>query len=203
MRKRITGVALVAATTVLAFHPMYLQKEVTNPNIGLQQDEIPIGTSSKSEESVNPTEQVPVTLVNTIDGDTIKVKVKGKIETVRYLLIDTPESKKPNMCVQPYAKEAYFRNDQLVRSGTLTMEMEPGNSRDAYGRLVAYVYADGKSVQETLLKEGFARVGYIMNPPYKYLNLYREDESLAKTSKLNIWSKPHFVTQWGFNGCVP
>jgi micrococcal nuclease len=45
-------------------------------------------------------------------------------------------------------------------------------------------------------------VGYIMNPPYKYLSLYREDESLAKRNKLNIWGKPNFVTKWGFNGCA-
>jgi len=32
-----------------------------------------------------PTGQVPFILVDTIDGDTIKVRVEGKIETVRYL----------------------------------------------------------------------------------------------------------------------
>ncbi|MEH7482128.1 thermonuclease family protein [Neobacillus drentensis] len=196
MGKRITGVALAAATTVLAFHLSPFQKEGIKPSFSLQQDEIPVSTSLKGVNSVTPTGQVPVTLVDTIDGDTIKVRVQGKIETVRYLLIDTPESKKPKMCVQPYAKEAYFRNEELVKSGTVTIEL------DSYGRLVAYVYVDGKSVQETLLKEGFARVGYIMNPPYKYLSLYREDESLAKRSKLNIWGKPNFVTKWGFNGCA-
>jgi micrococcal nuclease len=203
LRKRITGVALIAATTVLAFHPSLFQKEEIKPSYSLMQEEIPASASFKGEESVIPTGQVPVILVDTIDGDTIKVRVEGKIETVRYLLIDTPESKKPKMCVQPYAKEAYLRNDELVKSGTLTMELELENSSDSYGRLVAYVYVDGKSVQETLLKEGFARVAFIMNPPYKYLSLYREDETLAKRSKLNIWSNPNFVTKWGFNGCVP
>ena len=33
--------------------------------------------------------------METIDGDTIKARVKGKVETIRYLLVDTPESKKP------------------------------------------------------------------------------------------------------------
>lgn len=42
------------------------------------------------------------------------------------------------------------------------MEFEEGNTRDAYGRLLAYVYLDGVSVQDMLLKEGFARVAYIM-----------------------------------------
>lgn len=60
------------------------------------------------------------------------------------------------------------------------MELEQGNTRDSYERLLVYVYSDGKSVQEPLLNEGFARVAYIMNPPYKYLPQYWADESLAK-----------------------
>lgn len=202
MRKRITGVALVAATTLLALHPPSFQQEDIKPRVSLQQDEITASTSSKGPAFVIPTEQVPVTLVDTVDGDTIKVRVKGKTETVRYLLIDTPESKKPDMCVQPYSKEAFYRNDKLVKSGTLTIEYEQGDIRDAYGRLLAYVYVEGQSVQETLLKDGSARVAYIMNPPYRYLDLYRDDESLARREKLNIWSRPNFVTKWGFSGCV-
>ena len=35
---------------------------------------------------------IPVELVKTIDGDTIKIKYEGKEQNVRYLLIDTPET---------------------------------------------------------------------------------------------------------------
>ncbi|WP_284035637.1 thermonuclease family protein [Neobacillus sp. 114] len=105
------------------------------------------------------------------------------------------------MCVQPYAKEAFERNNELVKNGSLTLEVEPGNRRDGYGRLLAYVYFDGKSVQKTLLKEGLARVGYIMDPPYKYLNLNKDNENLARSIQINIWSRSGFVTKWGFEGC--
>ncbi|MGI8384149.1 thermonuclease family protein [Robertmurraya sp. P23] len=149
------------------------------------------------------TTQIPVTLIEPVDGDTIKVLVNGNIETVRYLLIDTPESKNPNMCVQLYAKEAYLRNSQLVKSGKLTLEFEQGNTRDSYGRLLAYVFVNGESIQGTLLKEGYARVAYVLHPPYKYLELFREDERLAKREKVNIWSRFDFVTYWGYNGCLP
>ncbi|MEH7375439.1 thermonuclease family protein [Neobacillus drentensis] len=202
MRKRITGVALVAATTLLALHPPSFQQEEIKPRVSLQQDETPASTTRMDEALVIPIGQVPVTFVDNVDGDTIKVRVMGKIETVRYLLIDTPESKKPDMCIQPYAMAAYLRYDELVKSGILTIELEQENTKDTYGRLLAYVYVDGKSVQETLLKEGFARVGYIMKPLYRYLDLYRDDESLARREKLNIWSRPNFVTKWGFSWCV-
>ncbi|MEH7333140.1 thermonuclease family protein [Neobacillus drentensis] len=188
MRKKIVGVTLLTAAIILGFPQ--IQNEEHNQNLIIKSD------------AESSTVQEPITLVKTIDGDTIKVKIKGKTETVRYLLVDTPESKKEGMCVQPFAKEAFKRNNQLVKSGKLTLEFEQGNIRDTYGRVLAYVYVDGQSVQELLLNEGFARVAYIMNPDYKYLAVFREAEQLAKRSRLNIWSHSDYVTKWGFNGCV-
>jgi micrococcal nuclease len=189
MRKRTGGMAMIAAATCIAFYSLPLQKEET-----AQENTIQV-----TEKQVS---KIPITLIDIMDGDTIKVHVNGKIETVRYLLIDTPESKNPKTCVQLYAKEAFLRNSELVKSGKVTLEFEQGNTRDSYGRLLAYVYVNGESVQGTLLKEGYARVAYIMNPPYKYLEPFRKDENLAKRDKTNIWSRLNFVTNWGFNGCL-
>ncbi|MFB7302567.1 thermonuclease family protein [Heyndrickxia sporothermodurans] len=163
-----------------------------------------VTTTPKKEQkkkSTKPSNRVPVTLTKTVDGDTIKVMYKGKEESVRYLLIDTPESKKPGSCVQPYAESAFNRNKQLVNSGKLTLEFEK-SERDKYDRLLAYVFVDGKSVQETLLKEGYARVAYIYEPPYKYLSKYQNAEDMAKNKHSNIWSKSGLVTDKGFNGCA-
>jgi micrococcal nuclease len=208
MQKRIVGGAILAAATLLTFHPRQNMTGETKPVISIQQEDFHsqdfIGEGKmQNDDLVLPNDQVPITLVETIDGDTIKAKINRKIETVRYLLIDTPESKKPGMCVQPYAKEAFKRNNQLLRNGSLTMGFEQGNRKDAYGRLLAYVYVDGSSVQETLLKEGFARVAYIIDPPYKLLPQYRVDENFAKRNKVNIWSRMGYVTSRGFLGCVP
>lgn len=152
--------------------------------------------------SSNSKKLIPVKLIETVDGDTIKVNYKGKEETVRYLLIDTPESKKPGSCVQPFAKSAFNKNKQLVNSGKLTIEFEKSSKKDKYGRLLAYVYVDGKSVQESLLKGGDARVAYIYDPPYKYLKKYQKAEQTAKNNDLNIWSKSGYVTDNGFKGCM-
>lgn len=147
--------------------------------------------------------QVHVTLSKTVDGDTIKVIYNGNEETVRYLLIDTPEEKKPGVCVQPYAIDAAKRNNQLLNSGRITLEFEKGkNKTDKYGRLLAYVFVNGASVQEALLKEGYARVAYVYEPPYKYLNQYINDEKTAISKHLHIWSKPGYVTNNGFKGCA-
>ncbi|CAI6278628.1 SPbeta prophage-derived endonuclease YokF [Bacillus subtilis] len=158
-------------------------------------------TADKSKEK-DKKELVDVSLDRAVDGDTIKVSYNGNIDTVRYLLVDTPETKKPNSCVQPYGEDASKRNKELVNSGKLQLEFDKGDRRDKYGRLLAYVYVDGKSVQETLLKEGLARVAYVYEPNTKYIDQYKKDEQEAKTEKLSIWSKNGYVTDRGFNGCV-
>ncbi|MED4801208.1 thermonuclease family protein [Bacillus atrophaeus] len=147
-------------------------------------------------------ELVDVTLDRAVDGDTIKIKYNGNVDTVRYLLVDTPESKKPDSCVQPYGEDASKRNKELVSDGKLQLEFDKGDRRDKYGRLLAYVYVDGKSVQETLLKEGLARVAYVYEPNTKYIDQFKKDEQEAKTERLSIWSKNGYVTDRGFNGCV-
>ncbi|MGO5674836.1 endonuclease YokF [Bacillus subtilis] len=158
-------------------------------------------TADKSKEK-DKKELVDVTLDRAVDGDTIKVTYNGNVDTVRYLLVDTPETKKPNSCVQPYGEDASKRNKELVNSGKLQLEFDKGDRRDKYGRLLAYVYVDGKSVQETLLKEGLARVAYVYEPNTKYIDQFKKDEQEAKSEKLSIWSKNGYVTDRGFNGCV-
>ncbi|KFI01573.1 thermonuclease family protein [Bacillus spizizenii] len=145
---------------------------------------------------------VDVSLDRAVDGDTIKISYNGNVDTVRYLLVDTPETKKPDSCVQPYGEDASKRNKELVSSGKLQLEFDKGDRRDKYGRLLAYVYVDGKSVQETLLKEGLARVAYIYEPNTKYIDQFRKDEQEAKSEKLSIWSRNGYVTNRGFKGCV-
>ena len=44
-----------------------------------------------------------------VDGDTVKLNYKGKEETFRLLLIDTPETKDPRKGVQPYGKRQHIK----------------------------------------------------------------------------------------------
>ncbi|MEG9461550.1 thermonuclease family protein [Bacillus amyloliquefaciens] len=158
--------------------------------------------SSDKKASDKKKKLVDVTLNRTVDGNTIKVNYKGEVKTVRYLLVDTPKTKNPNSCVQPYGEDASARNKQLVNKGKLQLEFDKGDRTDKYGRMLAYVYADGKSVQQTLLKEGLARVAYVYEPNTKYLDTYKKDEQAAKDKDLKIWSKNGYTTDKGFNGCA-
>ena len=67
-----------------------------------------------------------------IDGDTIELE-NG--ETVRYIGIDTPETKHPEKGIEYYGQEAYLANKNLVEGKTVRLEFDV-KERDKYGRLL-------------------------------------------------------------------
>ena len=97
-------------------------------------------------------------VLRVVDGDTIRVRLDGRTERVRYIGVDTPESVKPGTPVQCFAKRASRANAALVagRSVKLVGDVE---HRDRYGRLLAYVYRepDGAFVNAQLVRDGYAR----------------------------------------------
>lgn len=142
---------------------------------------------------------IPVEFVKTIDGDTIWIEYEGEERKVRYLLIDTPELNHKQQGKQPFAEEAKARNDELLKSGQVELEFDIGEREDKYGRLLAYVYVNGESVQEKLIEEGLARVGYIYPPNTKHLDPFKLAEDDAKQAGLGIWSIEDYVTERGFS----
>lgn len=142
---------------------------------------------------------VPVELIRTIDGDTIKVRYRGKEQNVRYLLIDTPETNHPRLGKQPFGDRAKERNRELLANGGVAIEFDIGQRTDKYGRLLAYVYVNGESVQEKLLEEGLARVGYVYPPNTRHLERFEQAEKRAKDKGIGIWSIEDYATDRGFD----
>jgi micrococcal nuclease len=142
-------------------------------------------------------DRIPVQVLDVVDGDTIKVKVDGKSETVRLLLVDTPESVHPNKPVQPFSKEASKHTETMLSGSDVELELGIGE-RDKYGRLLAYVYADGKSVQESLLEKGLARVAYVFEPNTKYVDDYDKIQKQAQNNGVGIWSLENYTQEDGF-----
>lgn len=143
--------------------------------------------------------QIPVEVLSVIDGDTIRILYEGSETTVRYLLIDTPETNHPRFGEQPLGQEATDENRRLLDSGEVTIEFDVGDRFDDYGRLLAYIYADGESVQEQLLESGHARVAYVFPPNTRYLDDFENAEQLAKEQQRGIWEYEDYVTDRGFD----
>ncbi|GGH84518.1 micrococcal nuclease [Pullulanibacillus pueri] len=140
---------------------------------------------------------VPVT--NVIDGDTFKVEINGKEETIRVLLIDTPETHHPKLGVQPYGQAAAAFTKKSLNGKKVTLELAVNGERDAYGRRLAYVFVDGKSLEEQLLRRGLARLAYVYEPNTNHLQAYKKAEDYARKRKLNIWSTKGYAESDGFH----
>jgi len=140
-----------------------------------------------------------VTVERVVDGDTIEVRSEGgKVEDVRMLLVDTPETVHPDKPVQPFGQEASRLTKELLPEGTkVTLERDI-SERDKYGRLLAYVWKDGKMVNQILLREGLARVAYVFEPDTRYVDEFRTIEKKAREEERGIWSIENYATDRGF-----
>lgn len=85
----------------------------------------------------------------------------------------------------------------LREADRITLEYDV-EKRDKYGRVLAYVYADERSVQEELLRRGLARVGYIYESR-RHLDDFRGAEDVAQEKKIGIWQCPGYATDEGFD----
>lgn len=149
--------------------------------------------------STDTGERIDVELISVIDGDTIRILMDGQEETVRYLLIDTPETNQAQSGPQPLGPEATAENKRLLESGNVSVELDVGDRYDQYDRLLAYVYADGTSVQEHLLESGLARIAYVFPPNTSKLEEFKEAEQLAKDTEIGIWEFPGYAHDRGFD----
>ncbi|CAD2074135.1 Thermonuclease precursor [Jeotgalicoccus aerolatus] len=130
-----------------------------------------------------------VTVDQHIDGDTTRFNYNGSSESFRYLIINTPEIGRDGEEDEPYAAEAFERTQELLdNADTITVEFDE-EEQDHYDRYLAYVYADGEMVNETLVREGLASVDYVHEPNDKYEDLLRDAEDEAKEAGAGMWSE--------------
>jgi micrococcal nuclease len=126
-------------------------------------------------------------VVRVVDGDTIRVRLDGRTERVRYIGVDTPESVKPGTPVQCYAKRAAAANAALV-AGRRVRLVGDVEQRDRYGRLLAYVYRepDGAFVNARLVRDGYARTLTIA-PNVAHAHQFAQLAQTARQSGRGLW----------------
>lgn len=137
-------------------------------------------------------------VVRIVDGDTIEIMLDGKTDTVRLLLVDTPETKDPNEPVQPYGPEASEFAENTLLGKEVRIEYD-GPERDKYDRLLGYIWIGDKIFNQMLIEEGLARVAYVYDPPYNHYDSFLDAEEKTKASGKGIWSIDGYTTADGFN----
>lgn len=139
----------------------------------------PIPSSSPSPTaSPTPTTGEPgvytVTVTRVVDGDTLKIEYEnGTADTVRLLGIDTPEVHVENdptkfegvpdtvagqECLRDIGEDASAFMKERLAGATVELRMDDAaDTRDSYGRLLAYVYDDDTNLNYVLIDQGYAR----------------------------------------------
>jgi micrococcal nuclease len=130
------------------------------------------------------------TVVHVVDGDTIDVTIGGHRERVRLIGINTPETVDPRRPVECFGHEASEHTKTLLPAGTavdLVRDVEP---RDAYGRLLAYVYRrpDGLFVNLDLATQGYADL-LTFPPNIAHVDEFRGAVAAARRSSRGLWSR--------------
>ncbi len=125
-----------------------------------------------------------------VDGDTIKL-TNGK--TLRYIGINTPETKDPRKTVECFGKEASLQNQKLVEGKEVRLVKDVSET-DRYGRLLRYVYivdpstSSGKIifVNDYLARQGFA-YATSYPPDIKFQSQFRKAQKEAQQNKRGLW----------------
>jgi micrococcal nuclease len=129
------------------------------------------------------------TVIETIDGDTIDVRIGYKRQRIRLLGIDTPETKDPRKPVQCFGREASERTDELLPPGTIVRLEQDIEKHDAYNRLLAYVWraSDGLFVNLDLVAGGYADILSIP-PNTAHADEFRAAMTAAKATPVGLWA---------------
>ena len=126
------------------------------------------------------------TVVRTIDGDTIDVRFgNGRVERVRVLGVDTPETKDPRKPVQCYGPEASAYTHARLSGRHVRLETDV-EARDKYGRLLAYVYAGDVRFDDELLRLGYGRL-LIIPPNGVHARSMLRAELDARAERRGLW----------------
>ena len=127
-----------------------------------------------------------ISLKKCIDGDTVDLVIDGDVKKVRFLAVDTPETKHPTKGVEPFGKEASkYTCDSLKNASSIKLEYED-DKFDKYDRLLAWVFVDDNLLQSKLIENGLAKVAYLYGD-YKYTGELKKIEAKAKKDRVGLW----------------
>ena len=132
-----------------------------------------------------PTKRAEALVVEVVDGDTARVALGGREESVRYIGIDTPESVIPGERPECFGKPAARLNRELVEGERVTLVFGR-ERRDRYGRLLAYVYAGERLVNAEILRRGYARTLAIA-PNTDFAERFARLQQAAANAGRGLW----------------
>lgn len=107
------------------------------------------------------------------------MNVKRQKQTVRLLLLDTPESVSQKSHHKRWEKKPLpFK--ETTRRKSVTLVYDRGQKEDKYGRKLAYVFCNGIHINELMVKSGYGIIAYISRLNTTFLPEMLEAEKKQK-----------------------
>jgi len=125
----------------------------------------------------------PFRVVRVLDGDTI---VLDNGETVRLIGVDAPEIHHSEVPVQRFGEEATEFLKRLAEGFECTLEYEPDDIRDKYGRILAYVFVKGRLINAEIISRGYAYA--YTRFPFRRQAEFVTLEHEARERQYGLWS---------------
>src|SRR5687768_799595 len=139
------------------------------------------------------------TVVDVVDGDTIRVQVTGASPgpgagdtrigheyTVRLIGIDTPESVKPNSPVECFGRESSAAAEALLLGVDVRL-VKDVEETDRFDRLLRYVYIGDEMANARLVVNGYAHA-FTYPPSVRHSGLFVELQREAREDDRGLWS---------------
>ena len=127
------------------------------------------------------------------DGDTITVEIGSRSTPVRLIGVDTPETVAPDQPIGCFGERASDYTKRILTERIVRLEIpRVGDSEDAYGRTLAYVYLDtnGDGEYEHLFNEDLIEFGLARTTDFSHA-YRREFERLREEAEgrgAGLWS---------------
>lgn len=126
----------------------------------------------------------PCAVRRVIDGDTLDVRCGRGRERIRMLRIDTPEFEQRGYREASDALERYVRGAEVY----LEPEVPGAPERDAYGRLLAYVWIDEIHVNVEMVRDGWSRF-FTRHGEGRFAAEFARAEREARTARRGLWAR--------------
>lgn len=140
-------------------------------------------------------------VVKVADGDTVTVVFSDAKpdfckdrERVRLIGINSTEMNfGKKMSPEAYAQEAKDYAEKYLLDKDVVLSFDSiSDTKDRYGRLLCYVWVNGKLFNEMIVREGLAYYYNKFQFDGKYMMLLNSAQRSAKFDRLNLWSKEKY-----------
>ena len=128
------------------------------------------------------------TVVEVVDGDTVRVELATGLETVRIIGIDTPEVHHPSQPEACFGAEATAFAREALAGQPVTLELDPTqDERDRYDRLLAHVHVGDALYAAEAIAAGYG-IHYVYERPSVHASELAAAADAARTADAGIWA---------------